>query len=309
LDRTAQPEHETGGEVDEPLRLRVAHVAEVHDDGRAGAERVTDHLRVVVGPGVDGGDAAQRTGVQPRGAVDRCHLGGRSLLLVLVGLVATLVGLLLGVAVRILGVLLAIGLGEAEVQHRLAQRSGHAYSRRTLVAVVVPRTLDQPRDATGQRRRRVVAAAHLRKSGMSRSSGVGRRSGASSTIRGTSTVSTGELSFSTAATGSGATGSAGTSWAGGSTTAGVGAVRTAAGAAAAAALSFAARAARPAGPSLESKPAAMTVTRTSSPSASSMTAPKMMFASGCAASCTRRAASWISNRPRSLPPWIESSTP
>ncbi len=53
----------------------------------------------------------------------------------------------------------------------------------------------------------------------------------------------------------------------------------------------------------------MTVTRTSSPRASSMTAPKMMFASGCAASWTRRAASLISNRPRSLPPWIESSTP
>ena len=36
-----------------------------------------------------------------------------------------------------------------------------------------------------------------------------------------------------------------------------------------------------------SNPAAMTVTRTSSPSASSMTAPKMMFASGCAASGRR----------------------
>ena len=51
------------------------------------------------------------------------------------------------------------------------------------------------------------------------------------------------------------------------------------------------------------------VTRTSSPRASSMTAPKMMFASACAASWTRRAASLISNRPRSEPPWIESSTP
>ncbi len=40
-----------------------------------------------------------------------------------------------------------------------------------------------------------------------------------------------------------------------------------------------------------------------------MTVPKMMFASGCAASCTRRAASCTSKRPRSLPPWIESSTP
>ena len=58
-----------------------------------------------------------------------------------------------------------------------------------------------------------------------------------------------------------------------------------------------------------SKPAAMTVTRTSSPRASSMTAPKMMLASGCAASCTRRAASLISNRPRSEPPWTDSRTP
>ena len=40
-----------------------------------------------------------------------------------------------------------------------------------------------------------------------------------------------------------------------------------------------------------------------------MTAPKMMLASGCAASWTSRAASLISNRPRSEPPWIESSTP
>ena len=40
-----------------------------------------------------------------------------------------------------------------------------------------------------------------------------------------------------------------------------------------------------------------------------MTAPKMMLASGCAASCTSRAASLISNRPRSLPPWMDSSTP
>ena len=40
-----------------------------------------------------------------------------------------------------------------------------------------------------------------------------------------------------------------------------------------------------------------------------MTAPKMMFASGCTASCTRRAASLISKMPRFEPPWIESSTP
>ena len=51
-----------------------------------------------------------------------------------------------------------------------------------------------------------------------------------------------------------------------------------------------------------SKPAAMTVTRTSSPRVSSMTAPKMMLASGWAASATSVAASLISNRPRSEPP-------
>src|SRR6478736_2011676 len=58
-----------------------------------------------------------------------------------------------------------------------------------------------------------------------------------------------------------------------------------------------------------SKPAAMTVTRTSSPSVSSMTVPKMMLASGCAASLTSCAASLISKMPRFDPPWIDSSTP
>ena len=58
-----------------------------------------------------------------------------------------------------------------------------------------------------------------------------------------------------------------------------------------------------------SKPAAITVTRTSSPSESSITVPKMMLASGCAASCTSEAASLISNSPRSLPPAIDISTP
>ncbi|MDI2023889.1 hypothetical protein PJL18_04438 [Paenarthrobacter nicotinovorans] len=58
-----------------------------------------------------------------------------------------------------------------------------------------------------------------------------------------------------------------------------------------------------------SKPAAMTVTRASSPRASSITAPKMMLASGWATSWTRRAASLISKRPRSEPPWMESRTP
>ena len=40
-----------------------------------------------------------------------------------------------------------------------------------------------------------------------------------------------------------------------------------------------------------------------------MTAPKMMFASGCTASWMRRAASLISKMPRFEPPWIEMSTP
>ena len=40
-----------------------------------------------------------------------------------------------------------------------------------------------------------------------------------------------------------------------------------------------------------------------------MTAPKMMFASGCTASWTRRAASLISKMPRFEPPWMDSSTP
>ena len=45
--------------------------------------------------------------------------------------------------------------------------------------------------------------------------------------------------------------------------------------------------------SAESNPVAMTVTLTFSPSVSSMLAPKMMFASSCACSWTRLAASWI----------------
>ena len=48
---------------------------------------------------------------------------------------------------------------------------------------------------------------------------------------------------------------------------------------------------------LESKPVAMTVTLTSSPMRSSMTVPKMMFASGSAASLMISAASLTSNRP------------
>ena len=53
----------------------------------------------------------------------------------------------------------------------------------------------------------------------------------------------------------------------------------------------------------------MTVTRTSSPRASSMTAPKMMLASTAAELATSWAASLISKSPRSEPPWMDSSTP
>src|SRR2546421_111335 len=53
----------------------------------------------------------------------------------------------------------------------------------------------------------------------------------------------------------------------------------------------------------------MTVTRTSSPSWSSTTAPKMMLASGWADLATISAASWTSKSPRSLPPQMLSRTP
>src|SRR6266508_4120049 len=62
-------------------------------------------------------------------------------------------------------------------------------------------------------------------------------------------------------------------------------------------------------PSYRSNPAAMTVIRTSSPRASSMTAPKMMLASGCADWQTISAASFTSNRPRSDGPDTLSSRP
>src|SRR4051812_10994045 len=65
---------------------------------------------------------------------------------------------------------------------------------------------------------------------------------------------------------------------------------------------------RPPGPRL-SNPVAMTVTRTSSPSESSTTAPKMMFESPAEALCTISAASLTSNRPRSEPPVMFRSTP
>src|SRR3954452_11471990 len=58
-----------------------------------------------------------------------------------------------------------------------------------------------------------------------------------------------------------------------------------------------------------SNPVAMTVTRTSSPSESSTTAPKMMLESPAEALCTISAASLTSNRPRSEPPVMFSSTP
>ena len=57
------------------------------------------------------------------------------------------------------------------------------------------------------------------------------------------------------------------------------------------------RGSRVCSPSKRSKPAAITVMRTSSPSASSITAPKMMLASGCAASPMISAASLSSNKP------------
>ncbi len=61
--------------------------------------------------------------------------------------------------------------------------------------------------------------------------------------------------------------------------------------------------------SQRSKPAAMTVTRTSSPSSSSMTEPKMMLASGCATPWITSAASLTSKSPRSLPPEMLSRMP
>ena len=61
--------------------------------------------------------------------------------------------------------------------------------------------------------------------------------------------------------------------------------------------------------SQRSKPAAMTVTRTSSPISSSMTVPKMMLASGWATPWMISAASLTSNRPRSLPPAMLSRMP
>ena len=60
---------------------------------------------------------------------------------------------------------------------------------------------------------------------------------------------------------------------------------------------------------LRSNPVATTVTRTSSPIASSMTAPKMMLALESAALDTISAASLTSNRPRSGPPVMLSRMP
>ena len=67
--------------------------------------------------------------------------------------------------------------------------------------------------------------------------------------------------------------------------------------------------AAPAGPRPWSKPVAITVTRTSSPRASSITAPKMMLEFGSAALWTISAASLTSNRPRSWPPVMLSRIP
>ena len=57
------------------------------------------------------------------------------------------------------------------------------------------------------------------------------------------------------------------------------------------------------------KPVAITVTRTSSPSASSITAPKMTFAFWSAALVTTSAASFTSKRPMSGPPVMLSRIP
>ena len=58
-----------------------------------------------------------------------------------------------------------------------------------------------------------------------------------------------------------------------------------------------------------SKPAAITVTRTSSPRLSSMMAPKMRLTSSSARCSTMSAAALTSCRPRSEPPAKESRTP
>ena len=58
-----------------------------------------------------------------------------------------------------------------------------------------------------------------------------------------------------------------------------------------------------------SNPAAITVTRTSSPRASSITAPKMMFASGCATRVIVSAALFTSCSVRPVGPATESSNP
>ncbi len=69
------------------------------------------------------------------------------------------------------------------------------------------------------------------------------------------------------------------------------------------------RGARRCAPGRWSKPVPITVTRTSSPMPSSITAPKMMFAFGSAAFWMISAASLTSNRPRSLPPVMLSRMP
>src|SRR5204862_7424382 len=50
LDAATQTEDEAGGEVDEPLRVTVVHLGEVHDDRDALSEVLADRARVVVGP-------------------------------------------------------------------------------------------------------------------------------------------------------------------------------------------------------------------------------------------------------------------
>ena len=66
---------------------------------------------------------------------------------------------------------------------------------------------------------------------------------------------------------------------------------------------------KPPPPRGRSKPVAITVTRISSPSSSSMTAPKMMLEFASAAEWISSAASLTSNSPRSLPPVMLSRMP
>src|SRR3712207_3191426 len=56
LDTTAQPEGQTGSEVDQALRVRVVHLGEVHDHRHPVAEPLPDRPRLVVVARVQRGD-------------------------------------------------------------------------------------------------------------------------------------------------------------------------------------------------------------------------------------------------------------